>query len=611
MTTRHLAALGVWLVVVGLLVFGAGSTARLGRPIYWSAGLLGGLALVSAISSLWSGSIELSVIEADRVLAYLGIFLAAFLIAQTAERRQRFAEGLAISFALVAILALGSRLLPHVLDVGQLGDGPRLRYPLEYWNADGTMFGISVATLLWMSRRSAWTALRWLAVATIPVALLALYFTYSRGGLLALLISAGILIALSRDRLWMLATLAIGVIGALPALLAIQARDSLADNVANRSTIDQGVTVLLILLAGIAVAMALFAGLRRLERREGKLTGWALDLSRHPTVLRTVAIAGAVIAIAVAIAIGGRAWDQFTSSDVQTPGQTQSRIGSLNGTGRSDFWRVAIDSFGEEPVIGTGAGTYQFDGRSAARSTSLSTTRTRSTSRPSPSSARSAGSSSSPLSPASSGGRSAPGATPATSSASSTPSPSRPWSRWRSRSASTGSGRSSGWGRSSWFAGIAIAGRCAQQAPAGAPARPEEGRRWALTAATLAVAWVAAVALVQPLLVEHEITASQNAAAADDLPSAVDHAERARTIEPFAASPYVQLGLLAQLQGEYEAAISHFTKAIDREGDKWQWYYLRSTVEREAGQTAAAEADLEKARELNPLDPCLKTGDCG
>ena len=598
MTTRHLAALGVWLVVVGLLVFGAGSTARLGRPIYWSAGLLGGLALVSAISSLWSGSIELSVIEADRVLAYLGIYLAAFLIAQTAERRQRFAEGLAISFALVAILALASRLLPHVLDVGQLGDGPRLRYPLEYWNADATMFGISVATLLWMSRRSAWTALRWLAVAAIPVALLALYFTYSRGGLLALVISAGILIALSRDRLWMLATLAIAAIGALPALLAIQARDSLADNVANQSTIDQGVTVLLILLAGIALAMALFAGLRRLERRQGKLTGWALDLSRHPTVLRTVAIAGAVIAIAVAIAIGGRAWDQFTSSDVQTPGQTQSRIGSLNGTGRSDFWRVAIDSFGEEPVL---------------RSIDMPVHNAHS------------------LYLEAFAELGAIGGILVLALVASI----LWWAfcAWRDArdeqrelyavalaalvAMAVAFGLDWFWQIVEMgsiffgFAGVAIAGRCAQLAPAGAPARPEEGRRWALTAATLAVAWVAAVALVQPLLVEHEITASQNAAAADDLSSAVDHAERARTIEPFAASPYVQLGLLAQLQGETEAAISHFTKAIDREGDKWQWYYLRSKVEREAGQTDAAEADLEKARELNPLDPCLKTGDCG
>ena len=50
--------------------------------------------------------------------------------------------------------------------------------------------------------------------------LLALYFTYSRGGLLALVVAGGCLIALSHDRLWLLATLAIGALGALPAVLA-------------------------------------------------------------------------------------------------------------------------------------------------------------------------------------------------------------------------------------------------------------------------------------------------------------------------------------------------------------------------------------------------------
>ena len=215
-------------------------------------------------------------IEADRVLVYLGFFLAAFLIAQTDERRQRFAEGLAIAVAVVALLGLGSRLLPHVLEVADsLGTGPRLRYPLGYWNANGAMFGIGVALLLWTSRRAAWTALRWLSVAAMPAVLLALYFTYSRGGLLALVVAAGCLIALSRDRLWLLATLAIGALGALPAVLAVQARRSLADNIANQAAVDQGVTVLLILLAGIALALLLFAGLRwaRAPRRRADRAG--------------------------------------------------------------------------------------------------------------------------------------------------------------------------------------------------------------------------------------------------------------------------------------------------------------------------------------------------
>src|SRR6185312_382305 len=151
LSDRHIAGLAVWLVVVGLLALGVAARASLGRPFYWASGLILGLALFSAISSLWSGSIELSVTEADRVLVYLGFFLAAYLIAQTDQRRQRFAEGIAIALAVIALAALATRLLPDVFDAGPgLGSGPRLRYPLGYWNADGIVFGIGVAMALWM-----------------------------------------------------------------------------------------------------------------------------------------------------------------------------------------------------------------------------------------------------------------------------------------------------------------------------------------------------------------------------------------------------------------------------------------------------------------------------
>src|ERR1051326_3970592 len=274
LSPRHVSGLAAWLVVVGLLVVGASSSAKFERPLYLAGGLIVCLSLLCAISSLWSGSVESSVIEADRLLAYLGFFLATFLIAQTNEGRHRFAEGLAIGVAIVALIGLGSRLLPHVLNVADsIGAGPRLRYPLGYWNANGAISGIGVALLLWMSRRAAWTALRWLSVAAIPAVLLALYFTYSRGGLLSLVVACGCLIALSRDRLWLLATLAAGGLGARPAVLSVQAHNSLADNtVANQATVDQGVTVLLILLAGIALTLLLFWALRAEEARERRLT---------------------------------------------------------------------------------------------------------------------------------------------------------------------------------------------------------------------------------------------------------------------------------------------------------------------------------------------------
>ena len=231
---------------------------------------MGALVIWSALSSFWSGSIELSVIEADRVLVYLGFFLPPFSLPKP-QRRERFAEGIAIGLAIVALAGLGSRLLPNVIDVTEgIGSGARLRYPLGYWNANATMCGIAVAMLLWLSRGSRWGTLRWLSVAALPAVLLTLYFTYSRGGLIALAVACLCLLALSADRLWLLGTLGVGGLGTLPALLAVQARNGLADNSVGQATVDQGVTVLLILLGGIALSLALFALLRRLEQGAGR-----------------------------------------------------------------------------------------------------------------------------------------------------------------------------------------------------------------------------------------------------------------------------------------------------------------------------------------------------
>jgi O-antigen ligase len=614
-TGRHVAGLAVWLVVVALLVLGVGGRATLARPFYWAVGSIAALALWSALSSFWSGSVELSAIEADRNLVYLGFFLAAFLIVQTDQRRQRFAEGLAISIAIVALLGLTSRLLPHVLHVAEsLGSGPRLRYPLGYWNANGAMFGIGIALLLWTSRHAAWRGLRWLSVAAMPMVLLALYVTYSRGGLLALLIAAGCTIALSRDRLWMLATLGIGAIGALPAMLALQARRSLADNIDTQTSVHQGVTVLAILLAGIALALLLFAALRWAERRGGRLTGRAVELSRNRRVLTGIAATLGILAIGAAIAVGGRAWHQFNSPDVQFPYQAEQHFSQFGSAGRNEFYRVAIDAFEEKPIAGIGAGTYQFAWNQHrkieqpvidAHSLYLEAF-------------AELGVVGGLIVLALVGGLLWTGF--------------RAWRAaahpQRDRYAAlfgamlafaVGAGIDWFWeiaafGAVFFFAAaILVAARCAQlaPAPAGGPASGGE-RRFGLTVAGLAVAWIAAIALIGPLLVEREIEASRSAADVGNYASAVDHADTARSIEPFAASPYVQLGLLAELQRDYPTARERLTQAIARENRNWELYYLRSRVEHEAGEEVPAQADLTRARELNPRLQCLRTGwECG
>lgn len=612
LSDRHIAGLAVWFVLVVLLALGAAGKATLGRPFSWATGLIAGLALFSAFSSLWSGSMELSVIEADRVLVYLGFFLAAFLIAQTDQRRQRFAEGIGIALIGAALLALASRLLPHVFELGAgPGSGPRTGYPFGYWNADGLAFGIGIALCLWMSRRSLTESLRWISVGAMPVLLLALYFTYSRGGLLGLLVACGCLLALSHDRLWVLVTLGIGTVGALPAVLKVQASESLAQNYANHAAVDQGVTVLLYLAGGIALSLLLFGLLRRLERRSGAITGRALALSRDRRILTGIALAAAVVAIGAAIAVGGRAWDQFSSPDQQFPGANPaSHFSQLSGANRREYWRVAVDSFEEEPVLGHGAGTYRF-AWDKLRHIRLPVLNAHSLYLQA---FQELGVIGGVLVLALVGLLLWTG-----------------FAAWRAASGprrelhavlfaaclAFAVGAAIDWfweiaGVGAIFflaAGALVAARCVQLAQARVQSNGQGDRqRFGLTVAGLALAWIVALALIGPLLVDREIDSSNAASADGNVAAAVDHADTARSIEPWAATPYLQLGLLAENQGEFPLAAERMGEAIEREEGNWQLYYLRARIEHKAGEDGAARADLEEARRLNPEETCLEEG---
>ena len=611
LSDRHAAGLATWLLVVGILVLGGAGRLALGRTFYWATGLIAALALFSAFSSAWSGSIELSVIEADRVLVYLGMFVLAFLLAQTDGSRQRFGEGVAIALIGMALIALASRLLPDLISVAEDPEaGARLSYPLGYWNGDAVIFGIATGLGLWLSRRASTGAVRWGAVALLPGVLLALYFTYSRGGLLATAIACGCLIALSRDRLWLLATLAAAGLGALPALIAVQADNSLAENLHDSRVAGQGLAVLAILVAGSALAVALTWGLKRLERRQGRLTDRAIAASRNPRVLRGIALVAALLALAAALAVGGRAWDQFSSPDLQPPSSSGEHFTQLSSSGRTEFWGVAIDAFEEEPVIGHGAGNYRFSwhllrdepvANLDAHSLYLQAF-------------AELGLVGGLLVLAMVG--------------------TLLWvgiAAWR---AAEGAQRDlfaallgsclafAVCSAIDWFwqiamiggifflaSGVLVAGRCAQIARGRASGNGQRAPRgFGFAVAGLAAAWISMVALVGPLLVDREIDASNAAVVDGNLPSAVSHAETARKIEPWATTPLKQLGLLAEREGNYPAAVDRLNQAIEREEGNWLLYYLRARVEHEGGDEAAAQKDLNEARRLNPEEKCLEGG---
>nr|MBA2360278.1 O-antigen ligase family protein [Actinomycetota bacterium] len=86
---------------------------------------------------------------------------------------------------------------------------------------------------------------------------------------------------------------------------------------------------------------------------------------RVPRAVRT-AFAVALVALPIALAaatlvrLGGpvAAYDAFSAAPAPVHGGVQSRVLSVSGSSRADYWRVAWNAYEEEPALGAGAGTF-------------------------------------------------------------------------------------------------------------------------------------------------------------------------------------------------------------------------------------------------------------
>ena len=77
---------------------------------------------------------------------------------------------------------------------------------------------------------------------------------------------------------------------------------------------------------------------------------------------------------------------------------------------------------------------------------------------------------------------------------------------------------------------------------------------------------------------------------------------------PFAASPYVQRGLVKQAQGDLAAARVDLREAVSREPTNWRHHALLAGVEARLGDRPAVDSELREARRLNPRSAFLVPG---
>ncbi len=346
------ATAAVWLLVGGLLLGGGVGLGALNRRLLALLALFALLAIWTALSLSWAGDSGSGFVDLVRVLLSLGVLLTVGLAARPGTGPSWLA-GIAIGGTLVAVLALGSRLLglggDEQLAVELQAAAERLSFPIGYWNGLGYLLAMTMPPLVWLAATARSSVAR-LAVATSIPVVVALFLTSSRGALLAAVL--GLLIAgwfaFDRRRLLLAAEIAIAA-WTVTIIATAALRDQL--NPIGAATAESLLLVALIIVSSIAV----YLSFGRLDAG-----GEARPVSRRSRRTRRLTIAGALVAaLAVGIVLGPSAFlGEFRTEQVGEP--TAGTADALvSGSGRSSFWGAALSAFGEDPVRGIGAGGFE------------------------------------------------------------------------------------------------------------------------------------------------------------------------------------------------------------------------------------------------------------
>jgi hypothetical protein len=303
-----------------------------------------GLAIWSLVSTIWAPIAANAWGAAEIVVLYAGALLCSAIVFTDRGARRAAEPVLALGVAVVIGYAMSERLLPGLLHfaVSSTAEG-RLEQPLTYWNAMGSLAAIGLilgARLCGDPYRP--RPMRALAAAGSVLVGSGLYTTFSRGSLFEYAIGMVMLVVLCRRREQLhgavvsviAAVLGAGMTTPFHCVTALSGPRSTAET--------QGAIV----LAGIVVLSLLAAGaqlwlIAHEQPGELKLPRYAAQIA-----------GGLVVALmALAIVVGST-----EKSTVQLGGGA-GRLTALSSS-RYAYWRVALDTFDQQPIRGVGAGGW-------------------------------------------------------------------------------------------------------------------------------------------------------------------------------------------------------------------------------------------------------------
>jgi hypothetical protein len=332
------------------------------RARLWGLGGVAALLLLAAftaISVTWSVEPSDSWVEASRTFGYAAAFAGAVALVRLAPGRWRSViSGVLLATLAMAAYALGTKIFP--------AGGPsfaRLNAPFNYWNFVGVVAALGVPPALWVgSRRDGHGAVAALAPPAICLLLVTLMLAYSRGSVLALVIGLAFWFVVTPLRLRSASMLAIGAAGAAIVVAWTLAQTALTtDNEPLAARLgpghELGWLLLVVMLVCAAGGLALrFATVRNppsaeLRRRIGKALVIGVAL------IPIVAVIGLTASSRGLFGSISHGVSTLTNTNIGVP-NSANRLTAL-GSQRALYWSNAIKAFDNDPVAGSGAGSFQ------------------------------------------------------------------------------------------------------------------------------------------------------------------------------------------------------------------------------------------------------------
>jgi hypothetical protein len=597
-----------WLVLLGALI-GVMPLQRFRRTAWVTAGLFSAFVLWTLVASSWSSSAERTVEDVGRVASYLGFFVLG-LSALRRDTIRPLVAGMAAAFGIISLLAVLSRLYPGAFPVDQVaqffshGSSPRLSYPLNYASGNGNFIALGLPLLLAVSTRARTIAVQALTTAAIPVTVLALVMTASRGGVLTAIVGIAVFYALAPDRLPKITTGLVATIGSLLLVVGYIHRHGVREGLSTPTAVSQRHELMLMVVlvcAGVALMqVAIGLAARYAARPRG------LVVSRARAIRLTLGTLLVVVAASVATGVPGKLqhqWNIFkeTSATGVVSGNTLSRLGTLSGSHRYQYWVTAAHAFEHKPIAGIGPGTYEFywaqhgplyefirNAHSLYFETLAETGivgflplmgfllallivgLVRALRAP-------------PLARVSLAAATATFAAFLVSAG-------YDW-MWQLSCAPV----------AALLLGAAIVSY--RDPPTDSQSAARLRGRW-ITRGTLGVASVAAlVAIAIPFAMTSAIRSSQSEAGSHNLKAALSDALTAQSIAPYAATPRLQEALIYEQAHDFGAARAAIGQAAVREPLNWRIWLVRARIEAESGRASQAVRDYRHAHVLDPLDP--------